>query len=538
MIRSRLIRLTSTLSIGLLAILLVSCDGMSDFGDMNEDPTAANDLNPDYEFTTLQLGVAGSRWETWRTNLIYAETIVQHLATTAGYWSGNFNAYNSGFSGSFWQARYAGGVNGSNFLRTIANAENLVARLEGEPQQVNRLAAARIMRVVTYQRMTDIYGDVPYFEAGKGFLEGEFTPHYTRQDSIYTDLRNELRTAVDEFDASQPTYGNADLFYGGDIEQWKRFANSLQLRLAMRQVKVNPQRAQNWAQEAIDADGGVMQSPDDDAAVTHQDGPSGGPSGFNTNANSETMTAFGDLPWLSETFVSWMQDRNDPRLAELGALIQNGSVITDPAQQRGLPPGYTANELANDPNYTDDTDQYTKVNPNVRDLDDPLFLQTYAEVELMLAEAEERWGIAPSSAAAHYEAGVEGAMTSLSKYGEDASVDPADVDQYLADNPYDPNNQEEALELINNQYWAATFLNGIEAWSNWRRSGYPDFAPAPEDGFTGGETIRRLAYPEDERDLNEDNYEEAQSRQNISQSNLLTARVWWDCGAYADQCND
>lgn len=534
--RTRLLRLTSLASIILLAGLLVSCDGLGDFGGMNEDPTAANDLSPEFEFTTLQLGTAGSRWETWRTNLIYAETIVQHMATTAGYWSGNFNGYISSFSGSYWSAKYSGGVNGSNFLRTVANVENLIARLQDEPQHTNRLAAARIMRVLIYHRLTDTYGDVPYFEAGKGFLEGEFDPHYTRQDSIYLDLRNELQAAIDQFDPSQPTYGSADLFYGGNIEQWKRFANSLQLRLALRQVKVNPQRAQTWAEEAINSNAGVMQSIEDDAYVSHQDGPSGGPAGFNTNANSEVMTGFGDLPWLSETMVSWMKERADPRLGVYGAVIRNDSIITDMDEQQGLPPGFTANELADSPEYTDDTDQYTKVNPVVRDLNDPIFLQTYAEVEFMLAEAKERGWSVPGTAESHYDAGVRASMNYLNRYGEAATISASAIDQYLSENPYNPANQEEALEILNTHYWAATFLNGLEAWANWRRSGYPDFEPAPEDGYTGGQTIRRLAYPQNEEDLNNQNYTEARQRQNISQDNLLTAPVWWDCGAYAEQC--
>lgn len=523
--RNRIARLVYLPVLGILALFLVSCDGLSDFGDMNEDPTAANDINPDFEFTTVQLGTAGSRWETWRTNLIYAENIVQHMATTAGYWSGNFNAYNPGFSGSFFEAQYDGGINGANWLASVKNVENLVARLQDDPEQVNRLAAARIWRVLVYQRLTDTYGDIPYFEAGQGFLEGEFTPRYTPQDSIYMDMRNELQEAIAQFDANQPTYGSADLVYGGDIDQWKRFANSLQLRLAMRLVKVDEERARQWAQEAIE--GGVMESTADDAFVSHQDGPSGGPAGFNTNANSEVMTAFGDLPNLSDTFVDWMKDRDDPRLPVLGAVIDGDDVITDPEEQKGLPNGYDADEIVDHPSWTGSLSDYTVVNPVVRDLEDPIFFQTYAEVAFMLAEAEERWSIAPGTAESHYEAGVRAAMNMLSAYddGGAADIDEAAIDEYLADNPYDPSR---AIEQINNQYWAATFLNGLEAWANWRRSGYPDLEPADEPGDTDGQIIRRLDYPENEQDLNRENYREARSRQNITQGNRLVARVWWD----------
>lgn len=129
-------------------------------------------------------------------------------------------------------------------------------------------------------------------------------------------------------------------------------------------------------------------------------------------------------------------------------------------------------------------------------------------------------------------------MTSISAYGSGAEISQSEITQYLSNNPYNPSSTEDALKLINNQYWAATFLNGLEAWANWRRSGYPDFAPADEEGATGGQPIRRFAYPRDEQNVNSSNYQEARNRQNIQQGNELTARVWWDCGAYSDQCNN
>ncbi|WP_263784638.1 SusD/RagB family nutrient-binding outer membrane lipoprotein [Salinibacter grassmerensis] len=505
---------------------------------MNKDPTTAEESTPNLELTTLQLGVAGSRYEMWRTNLIYTMPMVQHIANPAGTYVGNFNGYSPGYSASFFETRYGGGTNGSNFLRTVMNANALIDEIEGKPEQVNLLAATRIMRVLTFQRLTDVYGDIPYFDAGKGALEGKFTPHYTRQDSIYMDLHDELRAAVDQFDASQPALGDEDLLFRGDINQWKRFANSLQLRLALRLVKVRPDLAQSWAEEAVNADGGVMQGIDDDAYVSHQSGPSGGPAGFNTNANSEVMQTFAGQ-WLSETFVDWMKDKNDPRLTEYGALAPGGldsALVEDPVQQRGMPNGFDNNELADSDEYTDDLDQYTRIHPNLRGLDAPMFFQTYAEVELMLAEAAVRGWNVPGSVEAHYEDGVRAAMNYITRYDEDnTKVSDSEITQYLSDNPL-PSGREARLRVINNQYWAATFLNGIESWSNWRRSGYPELTPAPEQGDTGGQFIRRLDYPQGERDLNGENYQEARERQNITQSNRLTPRVWWDCGAYADQC--
>ena len=541
-------RLSSLLLVAAFALLLFSaCDSLGDFGDMNRNPTEASTIDPSLEFTTVQLGTAGSRWEVWRTNMIYQELVVQHLGTNLGYWVGDDYGLSSGYASSFFRAAYNGGVNGSAWLAAVKNVENLISRLQGDDGQVasedvNRAAAARVWRVLIYQRLTDTYGDIPYREAGEGYLDGEFTPRYTPQDSIYYNMHAELQGALDQFDSSQPTYGSADLVYGGDVEQWKRFANSLQLRLAMRIVKVDPDRAEQWAVEAIDSEAGVMQSNDDIAYMPHQEGPSTGAAGFNSNANSEVY-AFG-VPRLSQKMVDFMEGADDPRLLTYGAREVDGQVISDPDTVKGWPNGYTATTIDEHPSWTGGYDDYLALHPSFRDRSDPFFFQTYAEVEFMRAEAAARnW--TGENAEAHYEAGVRAAMNYLSMYGQDASISSAEIDAYLNQNPYQANAPlSDRLDQINTQYWAATFLNGFEAWANWRRSGYPEFDPAPVDdpeqgagSFTEGVIMRRLVYPSSEETLNNENYSTARTRQNITEQNQLTAPVWWDCGALADQCN-
>jgi hypothetical protein len=535
-------RFTPVLCLALVVlVLLPSCDSIGDFGDTNQDPTVANTLEPGLEFSTVQLGTVGARYDVWRTNLIYSELVIQHLGFNAGYWVGGQYGLIGSYASATFQTSYAGAP---AFLADVKNVENLINRLEGEEgvaeEDVNRLAAARVWRVLIYQRLTDTYGDIPYFEAGRGFLEGEFTPRYTPQDSIYYDMHDELQAAVDQFDASQPTYGNADLVYDGDVEQWKRFANSLQLRLALRIVKVDPTRAEQWASEAID--GGVMQSNDDIAYVPQQDGPSGGSSGFNTNPNSEVY-GFG-VPRISQRMADFMKERSDPRLLTYGAREVGGQVIADPDTIKGWPNGYTAANIDDHPSWTGAYDQYLALHPALRDPDDPMFFQTYAEVEFMRAEAAAR-GWTGDDAASHYEDGVRAAMQYLSLYGSEASISGPEIDQYLEENPYlSSGSLSDQLDQINTQYWAAILLNGFEAWANWKRSGYPQLDPAlvgsPEQApgsFTDGVIMRRLIYPTSERGTNAENYEAARDRQNITNQNVLTAPVWWDCGALADQCD-
>ncbi len=515
----------------LLAALTASCDALSDFGNMNVDPTQASDLDPAIQFTTVQLATPGAAYASWRGNLIYASAIVQHLTNT--WWAGDMYTYNEDWATALWRTAYSGAL--VPWLASIKNIEDLKARLEkkkasGEAVD-NLLAATRIWRVLIYQRITDTYGDTPYSEAGKGYLEGNFTPKYDPQRDIYMDLFKELEEAIAQFNPAQPTFGSADLVYNGDITKWKRFAYSLMLRLAMRLVKVEPATAQQWAVKAIN--GGTMQSNEDLAAIKYQNGPQNFEN-IHINPNSSVFAA--DDAKLAQTLVNWLKAHNDPRLPILGAVRKDNQILTDPAIQKGMPSGYDATTIQNHPSWSGDLADYSRVNPLLTDFDDPVFFLTYAQTALLRAEAAVR-GWTSENPATLYAEGVRAAMKQLSLYDAGGAADIADVaiNAYLAANPLS-NNREEALRQINEQYWVASFLDGIEAWANWRRSGYPILEPAPVDdpnpypgNVTNGQIPRRLPYPVTEGVLNKTNYEEALSRQGLrGDPSDMAVRVWWD----------
>lgn len=515
-------------SVLLLAGLFVTCDSITDFGNMNQDPTQANTVEPGMHFTTIQLAVAGTRYEVWRTQLIYSSNVIQHLVNVF-YGGGNNYTQSMGWLTSFWNTAYSG--TGNPARAQVKNVENLIAELkkrkeEGEPV-ANKLAAARIMRVFIYHRITDLYGDAPYSEAGKGVINQEFTPKYDTQKAIYNDFFKELDQAVKQFDPSQPTFGDNDLMYGGNVTKWQKFGNSLRLRLALRLVKVNPSKAQTEALAAINAPGGVMTSNDDIAYVKHQAGPSSGPAGLNSNPISEAMTNGGDHEFVAQALVDFLKNRNDPRLSIYAE--------TDSSAYVGFPSGYTSTTVSSHPSFNGSVDNYARTNSMLIDLNDPTFFQTYAEVEFMLAELAVR-GWTSDVPETHYNAGVRAAMNYLSLYDAEGGADISDsqINTYLANNPFNTGAPtEQQLEQINTQYWAAVFLNGIEAWSNWRRSGYPDLDPAlvdsnqpPAGSTTNGEIPRRLMYPEGtESVLNAENYNAVIDRQG---PNNMTTRVWWD----------
>jgi hypothetical protein len=153
----------------------------------------------------------------------------------------------------------------------------------------------------------------------------------------------------------------------------------------------------------------------------------------------------------------------------------------------------------------------------------PGFFVTAAQDELLLAEARQRGWITEGTAEEYYNAGVKAHMEQMADYDAGSAVSPTAIQSYLAANPL---NATTALEQINTQYWIASFLIGPEAWSNYRRSGFPNLTPNPYAGaIPAGTFIRRLSYPVSEISSNSTNVNEAIARQG---SDKMETRVWWD----------
>ena len=139
-------------------MFFTSCD--SGFEELNVNPTQADQIDPNFKLTNIQVRISGERYENWRTNLIYSSVMIQHFATLPGYWSGDKYSYNSSYSAAMWDRYYP------NITRNI---EDLLVQTADDPDGANMNAITRILRVFMYHRLTDLYGDVPYSEAGKGF---------------------------------------------------------------------------------------------------------------------------------------------------------------------------------------------------------------------------------------------------------------------------------------------------------------------------------------------------------------------------------
>jgi len=492
-------------SLMLAGLLFVSSCDTDELLELNENPNAAGEIDPAYMLSNAQLQIAGDRYETWRGMLIYSSTMIQHMAALATYWSGDKYLYNSQYSGALYERAYG------SYVKLLAS---VLEQTKDDASKGNVYGIARIMWVLGMSRLTDMYGDIPYSQAGRGFYDNIYSPRFDPQSEIYADMLMQLEQAPTTFDASLTDLGDAgvqDIVFQGDLDKWEKFANSLMLRLAMRVSKADPALAQEYIGKAIA--GGVMESNTDNAFVQHTDGPAG----INRNGIGQVFQA-DDNQRLSKTFIDFLQDSNDPRLEVLATTNEDGIY-------KGLPNGYDANTIKVYEGTGDEAvslEIYSTTNPTLTTLSSPMFFQTYAEVELLLAEAAVN-GWYNGDPETHYNNGVEAAMQYFTAY--DASLDITDeqVEAYLTENPY---NSANGLEMIGEQYWVATFLNDYESWANWRRTGYPTLTPVTYPGnITNGQIPRRLRYFEAEYGNNGDELQAAISRQGPDE---FTTRMWWD----------
>jgi hypothetical protein len=524
-----------------MALLGSSCK--KDFAFINTNPNAVSATQEQYSslFTNAELVTSGNSdgngYEDWRGNLIYAACMIQHLSSTVGYWDGDKYFDNASYLSAYWDQDYgpqASGVNNENTNSApVANLVDVTYNTKNDPTQVNLYNEARIFKVYLFQRLTDMYGDIPYSQAGLGYISGITEPVYDKQQAIYMDMLNQLDSAAAALSTSAATPGAADLIYGGNVAQWQKFAYSEMVRIAMRLSKVDPTDAQTWVAKAVA--GGTFASNADNAILVHQAAVANGAG--SQVANGSGLVFIYDDPaaaHLSNTFVNFLKSTNDPRLSYLGTVISDDVTPTPTemgdtaaADQLGQPNGYDTyggqTDISTAPGYPGNQNLYSYVNRyTFARSNAPTFFLTYAETELLLAEAAQRGWIS-GSPATYYANGVTGAMEML---GAQAGAGPstAQVTAYVAANPLVAGSE---LQMINDQYWVASFMDETESWANWRRSGYPSLTPVSYGGNATGNTIpRRYTYSTVEAATNAANYSAAVS--DLKNGDKMTSPVWWD----------
>lgn len=530
------------ISTTLLSTLLVTgCT--KKFDDINTDPTKASAANFDANLL-LPSGELGyvDAISGYAGPILFQSMWTQTFASAIfpGYYSGGDKYVQGGsflsYQGRTWESAYKS----AGYLREIQNLT------KDKPEWSNLSGISVIAEVLNIEAITDVYGDVPYSQALQA-KSGISQPVYDKQQDIYSQMLSKLDSVIPTLDASKAIPTNDVLPYKGNIAQWKKFGYSLMLRMAMRLTKVDPATAKTWAEKAYA--GGTFASNADNAYVVFDNSH-----GF-SNANSRSLTTaedYSEVKW-GKVLIDYLKATNDPRLTVISEVPQPGVKnaaneslpgVSTTSLQQGMPNGYDQNGGATDiskaPGYPgatgsgDDanvTGGYSRPTTAVYlDLNTPTFILTYAQTEFLLAEAAARGWNVGANAATHYANGLAAAIQTYGQINPAGAISASVATAYAAANPLDVSSLEASLKQINTQYWilTGTIFDFDEAWSNWRRSGYPVLTPVNYTGnFTNGTIPRRQAYPTTEASTNPVNYQAAVSGLG-SGGDTYAGRVWWD----------
>lgn len=533
---------------------------------VNTDDTKSPTINPNAQLTTALLQTYGDfgLMDTYRS---YITGFTQYFA---GGWNVSF---------------YAGAVNPDNDqMRLIwdqyysVGIKNLVDAIHNSKDMPNTNAALRIHRVYLMSILTDTYGDIPCSEAGLGFIEGISNPKYDKQEDIYNWFFAELKDCVSQLGTGSDRISGDVTSLNGDTDLWKKYANSLILRFAMRISDVNPALAQQEFEGVLASESGYIGNSSENAYVKYLDAPFtlyDGSRDLDFRANALSAILYGQDPtsptFVCSTLYNMLKDNNDPRLLKIcrnyinttrsetkpeGCFdVTDDMVAWENAGGTGVQandPGAawwdqwptvpatseipTLQQLVN--NYPDkgyDQSNYPArmtrpflalafEQPNC-----PGILITSAEVEFLLAEAATKGWAVQGDAESHYEAGIRAAMQLLNDcYDIVGKISETDINDYIAANPLGDNPKEQ----INKEAYILHLTNPAEAWANLRRSDYPvlqdrakfgNFTYTCVDGF---KTPVRLKYPNLEAKYNSVNYKEAIER--LGGTDDWHKRMWWD----------
>ena len=495
----------------LASIGLGSCD--KGFDKMNVNPIALTAVEPSYQLNTTIVNTAPSYG-----NLSYETTIVKQMITPfSGQGSAaNFNQDNRSVASGNWNSLYQ---------NNIKELTDVIVKTKDLPAKSNLYNMARIWKAYSFMILTDTYGDIPYSQAGKNYLEGISAPIYDTQESVYSAILTELESASAALDASKAKV-STDLLYDGDVTKWKRFGFSLLLRASMRLSKVNPAKSAEYVAKAVA--GGLMQSNADNAIIRHN-------ASFANPIGSQLNGGQSAFFYLAEDFVDFLKKANDPRLESIAVRYVGATSGAQQIESRanrtkdvqiGAPLGYdntTITVAVKEKKLASLWDYSQLDRTRVGGLNAPSFLVTYSETQLLLAEAAHRkW--TTGTASTLYSSGIKAHMQQFASYGTTSTISEAAINAYLLANPLTPGKE---LEEINTQYWVSSFLVGPESWANFRRSGFPVLKP---NSFPGSDLktepfIRRLTYVDAELNVNKANVQKAIERQG---ANTMDTRIWWD----------
>ncbi|WP_051054091.1 SusD/RagB family nutrient-binding outer membrane lipoprotein [Fibrella aestuarina] len=385
----------------------------------------------------------------------------------------------------------------NNYYLTLTNVQDMYDRARATNNR-NHMAVAMTVRAWLFQNLTDTYGDVPYFQALKGYPEYQITPKFDPQAQIYADLVAKLDTANALYDITKPFSPGTDALFAAEqsttnMAKWKRFTNSLRLRLLMRGEAKSPEFQQQIRTMLADPTRyPLMTAVDQSAAlkftaVTPLLNPFADDRDYDFNGSNA----------FAEYFINTLNSWQDPRLA-VWATSVSGKFV-------GVPSGYS---LGDSPKVS--AIASSRLNKTLKT--SPLLgtIMQYAETEFLLAEAALK-GYSSDSPKDHYEKGIR---ASMAYWGATMPTD------FLTRKGVAYSG---TLEQLITQKYISLFFTEMQQWAEYRRTGFPVLPKGP--GLeNNGQLPMRLTYPLSVQSLNKQSYDEATAR--IGGDNI-NAKIWW-----------
>ncbi len=499
---SKLLNIPTKVFLVLLIASAMSCT--KGFEELNTPPTSSANINPGIVLAKVQRD--GNFSQGNQTSNCITGSWIQH-------WNSSTNLPTSRyvFANGNWSGYYSN-------IRNIAQIRNdLLKGQENTSEAKTKLAIAKIVEIDLWQYITDLYGDIPFTESALGEEDLITQPKYDTQEFIYKKLIQNIDEAIGNLSSSDESYGSYDLYYGGKVDNWIKYGNSVKLQLGMRLKYVDPVLARNTVSAALTQP--LISSNSDNAMVnTNTDYTSS----YNPLLN-HFVGGSPDLRYLAEALVTKLVETNDPRLTMIVAPTAN-SIKAGSPKYIGKAVALTDAQsvgIINDDYSTASALTYFSLAYN-QSKPIPYYVYTYAEICFYKAEAAlEGWVYTPDQAEGFYQEGIRAAMAL--KPFEIKTIPQSYIDAEFSFQGLTP---EQKLEKIMTQKWILYFGRSNSAYAEWRRTGYPQLVPGPNLGSTNGQIPRRNGYPSDELLLNEANYLEVVGR--MSNGDSFLTKVWWD----------
>lgn len=534
--------LINSIILGMTTVAFVSCTG--DYLEINSNPYQPSDLTPDgYGLSSAMSNIAGCVVSPDVNTAQFTDCLLggpmggYYADSKVSGWDNTISNYNPTDN---WTNVF---LKSDKIIPVLYTNLTVVEKLCEESGDDMPLMVANIIKVAAMSRVTDTYGPIPYSQIGK---DGKIETPYDPQDKVYDKFFEELTNSVNALNAKlvdNPDYtipSSADYVYKGDVKKWIRFANSLKMRLAMRIVYADKEKAQARFVEAMDpVNGGIMEQNDQNAMWDYFKSSSN-PIYVASRYNSAEGSLTGGDSHAAADIICYMNGYNDNRREKYFVKSEYGY-----PEYVGVRRGIELSTLGKNAR------KYSGINVAESD---PVIWMNAAETYFLRAEAVAVHGFTnPHETMTAKDLYEEGIRKSFEQWG-------ADLGYYLEDNystpqTYnDPENvnsyserlseitvkwndgaaQEEKQERIIIQKWIANWTLGNEAWADYRRTGYPKLIPATAEGNKSGGKVdselgaRRMPYPADEYVSNKNNVLEAVSEY-LKGADEMGTFIWWDC---------